>query len=79
MKQLLSILLITASMLAHAWEPAKPVQVYVGNTPGAGNEIAFRKLAEIVQRSHPNFGSCGCKQFDPATSFYRGKCQRLCR
>jgi tripartite-type tricarboxylate transporter receptor subunit TctC len=30
--------------------------VIVGNTPGAGNEIAFRKLAEIVQKtSHPKF------------------------
>jgi tripartite-type tricarboxylate transporter receptor subunit TctC len=27
----------------------------VGNTPGAGNEIAFRKLAEIVQKSNPKF------------------------
>ena len=26
-----------------------------GNTPGAGNEIAFRKLAEIVQRTDPKF------------------------
>ena len=27
----------------------------VGNTPGAGNEIAFRKLAEIVQKKNPKF------------------------
>jgi tripartite-type tricarboxylate transporter receptor subunit TctC len=27
----------------------------VGNTPGAGNEIAFRKLAEIIQKTDPKF------------------------
>jgi tripartite-type tricarboxylate transporter receptor subunit TctC len=42
-------------VLAFAWEPTKPVTVIVGNTPGAGNEIAFRKLAEIVQRTNPKF------------------------
>jgi tripartite-type tricarboxylate transporter receptor subunit TctC len=41
--------------LAFAWEPTKPVAVYIGNTPGAGNEMAFRKLAEIVQKKNPNF------------------------
>jgi tripartite-type tricarboxylate transporter receptor subunit TctC len=41
--------------MAFAWEPTKPVTVVVGNTPGAGNEIAFRKLAEIAQRSNPKF------------------------
>jgi tripartite-type tricarboxylate transporter receptor subunit TctC len=29
--------------------------VIIGNTPGAGNEMAFRKLAEIVQKSEPKF------------------------
>jgi len=42
-------------MNVFAWEPTKPVQVYIGNTPGAGNEMAFRKLAEIVQKSNPKF------------------------
>ena len=57
MKRLLALLLVTASTLVHAqWQPTKPVTVIVGNTPGAGNEIAFRKLAEIVQKtSHPKF------------------------
>jgi len=49
----LAVALLTFS--AHAWEPTKPVQVYIGNTPGAGNEMAFRKLAEIVQKSNPKF------------------------
>jgi tripartite-type tricarboxylate transporter receptor subunit TctC len=38
-----------------AWEPTKPVTVVIGNTPGAGNEIAFRKLAEIAQKQNPGF------------------------
>jgi tripartite-type tricarboxylate transporter receptor subunit TctC len=51
-------LLITALLvpvLAFAWEPTRPVTVIIGNTPGAGNEMAFRKLAEIVQKRNPNF------------------------
>jgi len=51
-------LLITALLvpvLAFAWEPTRPVTVVIGNTPGAGNEMAFRKLAEIVQKRNPNF------------------------
>jgi tripartite-type tricarboxylate transporter receptor subunit TctC len=52
-KLLITALLVPA--LAFAWEPAKPVTVVIGNTPGAGNEMAFRKLAEIVQKRNPNF------------------------
>jgi tripartite-type tricarboxylate transporter receptor subunit TctC len=52
-KLLIAALLVP--LLAFAWEPTKPVQVYIGNTPGAGNEMAFRKLAEIVQKRNPNF------------------------
>jgi len=55
MKKLLALLLLSASVHAHAWEPTKPVQVYIGNTPGAGNEMAFRKLADIVQKQNPKF------------------------
>jgi len=54
MKKLLAVLLLVP-VLAVAWEPTKPVTVIVGNTPGAGNEIAFRKLAEIVQKNNPKF------------------------
>ena len=49
------MLAVMAAAPALAWEPTKPVTVIVGNTPGAGNEIAFRKLAEIVQRTNPKF------------------------
>ena len=55
MKKFLAILALVPA-LAFAWEPVKPVTVIVGNAPGAGNEIAFRKLAEIVQKTtNPNF------------------------
>jgi tripartite-type tricarboxylate transporter receptor subunit TctC len=54
MKKLLAVLLL-APILAFAWEPTKTVTVIVGNTPGAGNEIAFRKLAEIIQKKDPKF------------------------
>jgi len=54
MKKFLALLLLVP-ILAFAWEPTKPVTVIVGNTPGAGNEIAFRKLSEIVQKTNPKF------------------------
>ena len=57
MKKLIAVLLLTMGLSAGAWEPTKPVTVIVGNTPGAGNESAFRKLAEIVQKKNPNFVS----------------------
>jgi len=52
-KLLLTALLVP--FMAFAWEPTKPVTVIIGNTPGAGNEMAFRKLADIVQKSNPKF------------------------
>lgn len=52
MKKLLLVLLMLP-MLACAWEPTKPVTVVIGNPPGAGNELAFRKLASIVERQNP--------------------------
>jgi len=52
-KFLIAALLVP--VMAVAWEPTKPVTVVIGNTPGAGNEMAFRKLAEIVQKRNPNF------------------------
>jgi tripartite-type tricarboxylate transporter receptor subunit TctC len=49
------IALLLVPVMAVAWEPVRPVTVVIGNTPGAGNEMAFRKLAEIVQKRNPNF------------------------
>ena len=38
--------------MALAWEPTRPVTVVIGNAPGAGNEIAFRKLSQIINRTN---------------------------
>jgi tripartite-type tricarboxylate transporter receptor subunit TctC len=54
MKRLLLLLLLIPTIV-FAWEPTKPVIVYIGNTSGAGNELAFRKLGEIVKEKHPTF------------------------
>ncbi len=35
---------------AHAWQPTKPVTVVFPNGPGAGNEISFFLVADIVSR-----------------------------
>ena len=51
----LLIAAVLVPVMAFAWEPTRPVTVVIGNTPGAGNEMAFRKLAEIVQKRNPNF------------------------
>ena len=51
----LFVIMLMAPVLAWAWEPTKPVTVIIGNTPGAGNEMAYRKLADIVQKSNPKF------------------------
>lgn len=56
MKKLLATFaLAVLPVFAFAWEPTKPVTVIIGNTPGAGNEMAFRKLADIVQKQNPKF------------------------
>ena len=47
MKKILVTLITLVSLSAFAWQPVKPITVIVPNAPGAGNEIAFRTLAEI--------------------------------
>ena len=49
-KKLLAVLLMVPVMAFGAWEPTKNVEVIVGNVPGSGNEIGFRKLADIVNK-----------------------------
>ena len=51
MKRLL-LLLFMLPVMALAWEPTRPVIVVIGNAPGAGNEIAFRKLAQIINKTN---------------------------
>ena len=55
MKKIIATILIFACVLAHAWQPTKPVTVIFPNGPGAGNEIAFRILAKIVEEKNPSF------------------------
>lgn len=54
MKNLLMLLLMSMSMIAHAWEPepGKSITVTVPNPPGSGNEITFRKLTEIINKTN---------------------------
>ena len=54
MKKFLAAIMIMFSSVAYAWEPPKTVTVIAANPPGSGNEIAFRKLASIVNKDHPN-------------------------
>ena len=51
MKRLL-LLFFMLPVMALAWEPTRPVIVVIGNAPGAGNEIAFRKLSQIINRTN---------------------------
>lgn len=48
-KFLLAVLLVPT--LAMAWQPARPVTVIFPNGPGAGNEISFRIVADIVEKA----------------------------
>jgi tripartite-type tricarboxylate transporter receptor subunit TctC len=50
-KFLLALLLVP--VLAHAWEPTRPVTVIIGFQPGSGNEVGFRVLAKQVQLANP--------------------------
>jgi len=53
LKKLLVLALLPVA--AWAWEPSRTITAIVGNAPGAGNEMAFRKLAEIVAKRNPGF------------------------
>jgi tripartite-type tricarboxylate transporter receptor subunit TctC len=55
MKRIIAAILLTilANGSALAWEPTKPITVVIGNPTGAGNELAFRKLASIVEKQNP--------------------------
>ena len=51
MKRLL-LLLLMLPVMAMAWEPTRTITVVIGNAPGAGNEIAFRKLSQIINKTN---------------------------
>ena len=48
-KLLITMLMIPT--LACAWQPTRPITVIFPNGPGAGNEISFRIVADIVEKS----------------------------
>jgi len=50
MKKLL-VLLLLFPILAFAWQPTKQITVIYPNGPGAGNEISFRIVANIIERN----------------------------
>jgi tripartite-type tricarboxylate transporter receptor subunit TctC len=49
MKKLLCILALIPA-LSFAWQPSKPITVIFPNGPGAGNEISFFFVADIVEK-----------------------------
>jgi len=49
MKKLFFTLLLLP-ILAYAWQPTKPITVIFPNGPGAGNEISFRIVADIIEK-----------------------------
>ena len=38
---------------AWAWEPTKPINVLIGFAPGSGNELSFRGVSSILEKSNP--------------------------
>jgi tripartite-type tricarboxylate transporter receptor subunit TctC len=46
-------LLLMLPLMAHAWEPTKPITAFVGYGPGSGNEICFRGVAAEIEKTHP--------------------------
>ena len=49
-KKILTIFAVTLPVWAAAWQPTRPVTVVFPNGPGAGNEISFRIVADIVEK-----------------------------
>jgi tripartite-type tricarboxylate transporter receptor subunit TctC len=53
MKRVFAILLCSVSLFANAWEPTKPINVYVPSAAGAFIEMNFRLVAKIVEKNNP--------------------------
>jgi tripartite-type tricarboxylate transporter receptor subunit TctC len=49
-KKILATLVLLPA-IAFAWQPTKPITVIYPNGPGAGNEISFKIVADIVERN----------------------------
>jgi tripartite-type tricarboxylate transporter receptor subunit TctC len=49
-KKILAALVLVPA-IAFAWQPTKPITVIFPNGPGAGNEISFKIVADIVEKN----------------------------
>lgn len=52
-KIVVSLLLATITLLAHAWEPTKPITAVIGFAPGSGNELSFRGFSSLIEKANP--------------------------
>jgi len=52
----LVIALVSSVGFAQEWKPTQPIRVIIGQLPGSGNEVVFRKVAQLVtDRTGANF------------------------
>jgi tripartite-type tricarboxylate transporter receptor subunit TctC len=51
-KILVSLLLVP--LMSFAWEPTKPINIYIGFAPGSGNEMSFRGVSSIIEKQNKN-------------------------
>jgi tripartite-type tricarboxylate transporter receptor subunit TctC len=51
-KKLLFTLILVCTQ-AFAWEPTKPINVYVGFPPGSGDDSVTRSLTSIIEKQNP--------------------------
>jgi tripartite-type tricarboxylate transporter receptor subunit TctC len=54
MKKILTALVLFVAVTCQAFTPPNIVNVTIGFAPGSGNELSFRKIASIVERSNPD-------------------------
>jgi tripartite-type tricarboxylate transporter receptor subunit TctC len=47
------ILATSITLTSHAWEPNKPITAVIGFAPGSGNELSFRGISSIIEKSNP--------------------------
>lgn len=53
MKRILIQLLLLFPLISYAWFPEKPINVTIGFAPGSGNELSFRGVSSILEKSNP--------------------------
>lgn len=51
MKYILALIILTYSNLLYAWQPEKPINVYIGFASGSGNEISFKGISSLVENN----------------------------